>query len=478
MEARNCIKRGLVLEGGGAKGAYAFGALKAFADHGIKFDAVAGTSVGALNAALWSTGQLGDLGTEIWENIDQDRIYPWRRPRWLMYLSLPLILLAHANARFAAGHSVDWLINGRSFGWLVNRLLALCYLLPVAAAAMVFLLMLPYHPSARLLTYLVVCLLIALAVEFVVSARHLRTVHNGLLWGCNFLVLGIALAIYERTSVPVLFLCALAGLSHWLVTMRLSKRTLLTSAPLEALISAVVAHEMTIPTFATLALQTAVFDPDDPKYISSDPENPDATIWAAPEGRVVPHYVEISRLPRDDCTKALLASAALPYGIVPSVCIQDQHYEDGGTADNVPLYPLISLLHCDEIIVVRLCRGAFDYLKGGYKEEWRRIDRLRRLAAFTDYDDSYSDWSEAKYTKRNKPPTAVPFRDPPSWPHVQSLRPKGRLGGFISGTVNFDPSYGRELMTSGYEDAVRFIGRKQLARDPGSLPSSASDLAT
>ena len=39
-------KIGMVLEGGGAKGAYQFGVLKRFAEEGIFFDCVAGTSVG------------------------------------------------------------------------------------------------------------------------------------------------------------------------------------------------------------------------------------------------------------------------------------------------------------------------------------------------------------------------------------------------------------------------------------------------
>ena len=42
---------GLVLDGGGARGAYQIGAWTALAEAGMKFSAVAGTSVGALNCA-------------------------------------------------------------------------------------------------------------------------------------------------------------------------------------------------------------------------------------------------------------------------------------------------------------------------------------------------------------------------------------------------------------------------------------------
>ena len=43
---------GLALEGGGAKGSYEIGAYIALKELGFKFDAVAGTSIGSLNAAF------------------------------------------------------------------------------------------------------------------------------------------------------------------------------------------------------------------------------------------------------------------------------------------------------------------------------------------------------------------------------------------------------------------------------------------
>src|ERR1700738_4577781 len=75
---------GLVLEGGGAKGAFQFGCLTALAEYGIKFDSIAGTSVGALNGALWSSGQL-EWGKEFWETISFNKVYPLRRPALIFF---------------------------------------------------------------------------------------------------------------------------------------------------------------------------------------------------------------------------------------------------------------------------------------------------------------------------------------------------------------------------------------------------------
>lgn len=58
----------LALEGGGAKGAYQIGAWRALKEAGIRFHAVAGTSVGALNGAMIVMGDL-EKAEEIWSNI-------------------------------------------------------------------------------------------------------------------------------------------------------------------------------------------------------------------------------------------------------------------------------------------------------------------------------------------------------------------------------------------------------------------------
>ena len=65
----------LVLSGGGGKGAYEIGVWKALKEFGIdkKIVAVAGTSVGALNAALFLQGDI-NIAKEVWSNISNDKI--------------------------------------------------------------------------------------------------------------------------------------------------------------------------------------------------------------------------------------------------------------------------------------------------------------------------------------------------------------------------------------------------------------------
>ncbi|MDF2537885.1 MAG: Patatin [Herbinix sp.] len=64
---------GIVLEGGGAKGAYQIGVWKAFLECGVKIKGVSGVSVGALNGALICMGNY-EKAVGVWKNISYSRI--------------------------------------------------------------------------------------------------------------------------------------------------------------------------------------------------------------------------------------------------------------------------------------------------------------------------------------------------------------------------------------------------------------------
>lgn len=67
------MKRALVLNGGGSRGAYEIGACQALSEIGVRFDGVYGTSIGALNAALFAQGDL-DRAVALWSNITLGQI--------------------------------------------------------------------------------------------------------------------------------------------------------------------------------------------------------------------------------------------------------------------------------------------------------------------------------------------------------------------------------------------------------------------
>lgn len=67
-------KLGLVLEGGGSKGAYQMGAYKALLEQGIEVQGVSGTSIGALNGAMIVQGE-HEKAYEMWREIRPSKVF-------------------------------------------------------------------------------------------------------------------------------------------------------------------------------------------------------------------------------------------------------------------------------------------------------------------------------------------------------------------------------------------------------------------
>lgn len=66
--------RGIALEGGGAKGAFQVGAMKALKDLGVEYQAIAGTSIGAINGAIIAQGNL-DFLEELWLTLEMKDMF-------------------------------------------------------------------------------------------------------------------------------------------------------------------------------------------------------------------------------------------------------------------------------------------------------------------------------------------------------------------------------------------------------------------
>ena len=67
------MKTALVLNGGGAKGAFEAGAIKVLLDHHFEFNLIAGVSAGALNGAMLATDQADPL-FHLWQTITESDI--------------------------------------------------------------------------------------------------------------------------------------------------------------------------------------------------------------------------------------------------------------------------------------------------------------------------------------------------------------------------------------------------------------------
>ena len=96
-------KLGLVLDGGGARGAYQVGALKALQEKGYQFDGVVGTSIGALNGAILCQDEL-TIAQEIWEKLDYQHVFAFDEAFYDNYEALMHMEMKKVNVHeLAAG---------------------------------------------------------------------------------------------------------------------------------------------------------------------------------------------------------------------------------------------------------------------------------------------------------------------------------------------------------------------------------------
>lgn len=112
---------GLVLEGGGVKGAYELGALIALTEKGYTFSAVTGTSIGALNGAVMASQGIEKLAA-YWEeakycpvfDFDDDTVARFRQKDFDLDLIIATgkkLLSAREIIRQSYEHTLDFVYN-------------------------------------------------------------------------------------------------------------------------------------------------------------------------------------------------------------------------------------------------------------------------------------------------------------------------------------------------------------------------------
>lgn len=106
------MRVGLVLSGGGAKGAYQVGVVKALAELGARVDAVAGASIGALNGAILASSpsleEGGNRLEEVWRTLAETSPLEFKAPNYLNLLvsaGLRLNLISQIGGVARAAHA-------------------------------------------------------------------------------------------------------------------------------------------------------------------------------------------------------------------------------------------------------------------------------------------------------------------------------------------------------------------------------------
>ncbi len=387
------------------------GALKAFREADMHFDAIAGSSAGALNAAILATEQ-SSFGEGFWRDLSFRTVCgPTNRAAFYLLLPLHVLgLLSHGLLPFSRRQRPR------------DGLIWIAIVLGVPLAFMIVLSLVTWLFSTSSPMSLIWKPLVFWAI-------------TGTLWTIPFVV-------------------------------RAKGWSLLHMGPLRAAISHHIAgRTFSVPTYATLAHRELRFDPDQPGFYHVGGEA-FYVRRAMEEEQYVPTYVRLDELAAKQQTDVLVASAALPFGVFPSVQHHGVEYIDGGIADNLPVYPLVESEKCDELIVIRVRPHA----DGDVHRYWQRVDRCLRLADVPMskcrcmYEEAMKKGRTSRLIdERIDPPVNFPYNDFPRTVQVDVVAPDQSLGRFLSGTMNFRRKYARKLLRLGYQDAKRFLVRRSEA---------------
>jgi hypothetical protein len=201
--------------------------------------------------------------------------------------------------------------------------------------------------------------------------------------------------------------------------------------------------DISSPIWATTAAFVELYDPD---RASTFTDGRSGTIEAfhTLRGTWIPHYWELSKLPKLQVIELCLASAALPFGIVSPVVVGDVKHVDGGVVDNCPIFPFMDKHEVDEVFIVSLTpreKANGELEKNACIKRWKEI---RRTIDVFNYDGPRPISSGG-----NVPPAVIPYREPEFVPQFIPFSPDKNLGRLFTGTLNFTPGYARRLIKQG-----------------------------
>ena len=409
---------GLVLSGGGAKGAYHIGCLRALRAFGLeRFAAIAGSSVGAINAVLFATGHL-DAVEDAWRSLgplDIVRLrfrHAWRLPLWIV------AAIGSEFSPFKISRLSDR-VGTRDGGWI--------------------------HPA----------LCLALATALWSAGRWLPAPLAG--WATYGAAAPIALAILtvlHRFTRPVFL-----------------RPVFTDNTPLARALSQVVSDDRVrelqgsgIPIYGVLSQR--------------DPDAEGSHRW----GGWAPRYVRLDRVSDAASLCRILCDGSAVPGFLSTGSIDGRATLDGAWTDNMPAAPLLFGGHdLDAIIVVYLkqtvrhtsrfnslcaltallARDAFGCRSKASLHDWARVR-----------------WAAYRSSSASGDAVAEPGPVPQPVPLLIPVSPTRRIGNFFTGTLWFSRAKSAALIDAGERDMRAALERLTLDRDtrpgiPAAIPQPA-----
>jgi predicted acylesterase/phospholipase RssA len=472
-------KIGLVLAGGGGKGAYEIGVWRGLVEKGItNFAAISGTSIGGLNGYLVARGKLDDA-EKLWRKLGHDS------PLKISVLRLVLGLLERI------GIAIFFASTGRVLVSLAGVLgLALTYLAWLLLSWSDFL-----QPARALVPMLGVVFVLLVkwvlrrtpfgrSVEYGGAPLSVRD-HRRLLLFIPQPWMSWLFALAVAAGLPLWMLWRDAAVQHmspgWFCLLPISFLIGLGAIFLSSDLG--ISSISQIPLFQGDALERELepllrkderTDENGTLRLKIEPHLFAARLVEEPISlpghldRVAPGYsttttaLGLEYVPLQDAEinvahEVLSATGAIA-GFLPRVYGRQRPtsltvselpnvYYDAGKIDNTPMAPLLELDLCDVLIVVLLDHRIND--SAGHLR--RCIDSVNKRVRKANPDISDEEWDAVSY-KRTLHPARV-SSDNLHDVQLVPIVPSKSLGGFLCGTLRFESSQIEKHMQLGYSDA-------------------------
>ena len=391
---------GLLLCGGGAKGAYQIGCWKALREAGVdRFAAIAGSSVGAMNAVLVAAGRI-EKGERAWRGLRSRDVFgvngvgAWRLPVW-MVAAIGSEFSPFKLTRFADTIAHECRVRRRA------------YPIACAAAAALLLIARAWLPG---LSHLLELLAVLSATGGVLSLlnRQLRP---------------IFLRPVLTTNAALAHTLATTWSDEDLAALRRSK------TPIHGVLSSFVPHVH------------------------------GSHAW----GGWVPQYVRLDGMDAATLRRTLLDGSAVP-GFFAAGGAPGRWALDGSWTDNAPAGPLLfgGGPALDVLVVVYLKKRFRHRQRPNSLWGLLALPVNDRLDAAEQRHDLWS-WAQRRWRAYlNSGLAAADHVSAPPQAHrpmIIPIAPSRRVGNFLTGTLWFSPSGAAQLIDLGYRDMREALAR-------------------
>jgi predicted acylesterase/phospholipase RssA len=424
---KNCPA--LVLSGGGGKGAYEVGCIRALYRCGVRnFSAIAGTSVGALNASLIAQRDIRTL-VRIWRNIRYQDVMKAHPVGFLIAVLMRLFLapmfVLRSVPSFWEGVTTYGSYKKSGFHLVIAIIEAI-------------------HRVVRRLF---------LPILLVTGALYLLANHVTILRAVRSRLLQIGIMPIAALFLLVLGVSILGWWRLFEIHNTIADRfALFSNEPLQKLVGrSLVPSKIRLAPFPTYVTLTAL------KWMAEPPTK--SRKWGLVHSFLnyqlgyVPVYRDLRQLSDEGMHQHIIQSAALPE-VFPRKAVSGLPVVDGGVADNTPIMPVTD---AESLIVVYLqtVKSPQEQLKS----EIERISKAPGSSGIGSGPDLrllgpwFQEIMKAERDKRGEHDET----DKPVMIPLLMIAPSRNLGGLLSGTMNFSACKARRLMLLGYWDTLQAL---------------------